>query len=81
MLIDTAYCFTTLVRGAVAYWRRLLSRLWNLMRPSHAERELAREISAHLRLLEDEFSTSGTSGMSPADAHIAAKRAFGELSR
>jgi len=51
-------------------WRRFLAFLW----PGRAERELAREIDAHLAQLQETFERRG---LSPADAHLAARRAFG----
>jgi len=54
--------------------RRTLAKLANLMSPRRAERDMAHEIDAHLRLLQDEFELQG---MSPEDARRAAKRAYG----
>jgi predicted permease len=54
--------------------RRVLSRFLALFRSSRAETELAREISAHLRLLEDGYLAQG---MSAEEARYAARRAFG----
>ena len=54
--------------------RRFLLRLLPLFRSDRAEHELAREIRAHLQLLEDQFAARG---MSAADARRAATRAFG----
>jgi putative ABC transport system permease protein len=54
--------------------RRLLARLFCLLQSNRAEADLAREIAAHLRLLEDQFIAQG---MSAADARYAARRAFG----
>ncbi len=53
---------------------RLFAKLKNLFGRSRAERELARELSAHLALLEDEFQRRG---MSVEEARLAARRAFG----
>ena len=58
----------------MARWRRILSRLRNLLCNSRTEQDLAREVASHLALLGDEFERRG---MSPADARIAAKRAYG----
>jgi predicted permease len=55
-------------------WRRFFLRLANVFRPVKAERELARELGSHLALLEDEFQRRG---MTPEDARLAARRAFG----
>lgn len=54
--------------------RRFFLRLANALRPGRAEPDLAREISSHLTLLEDEFQRRG---MSPEDARLAARRALG----
>ena len=54
--------------------RRFARRVATLFRLSRAEQELAREIQAHLQLLEDQFVERG---MSRHDARAAAKRAFG----
>src|SRR5688500_469535 len=54
--------------------RQFLLRLLSPFRNSQAERELTREVDSHLALLEDEFLAKG---MSPADAKLAARRAFG----
>ncbi len=54
--------------------RRLLRRLVTLFRPDRAESDLAREINAHLTLLEDQLVEKG---LPRAEARYAAKRAFG----
>jgi putative ABC transport system permease protein len=54
--------------------RRFIRRLVTLFRDGTAESELAREVAAHLQLLEDQFVGKG---MSSADAASAARRAFG----
>jgi predicted permease len=54
--------------------RRFFFRLASFFRSTRDEAELAREINAHLRLLEDKFLADG---MSPEDARYAARRAFG----
>jgi putative ABC transport system permease protein len=56
------------------HWRRFFAKLGSLLRRGRAERELDREIASHLALLEDEFQRRG---MSPADARLAALRAYG----
>src|SRR5580698_5933086 len=56
--------------------RRFFARLKNLLRPNQADRELDREVSAHLALLEDEFQRRG---MSMEDARFAARRAYGGI--
>src|SRR5919112_2223570 len=54
--------------------RRFLARLLTTIHLRRAETELAREINAHLQLLEDEHVAKG---MSREDARLAARRAFG----
>jgi macrolide transport system ATP-binding/permease protein len=54
--------------------RRVLSRFRNLFRNNRAEEELAREVASHLTLLADDFERRG---MSPEEAQLAAKRAYG----
>ena len=54
--------------------RRLAARILSLFRLNRAERELSREMDAHLQLLEDQYVARG---MSAADARYAARRAFG----
>jgi putative ABC transport system permease protein len=54
--------------------RRVALRLLSFFRSNRAETELAREIKAHLRLLEDGFIAEG---MSADEARYAARRAFG----
>ena len=54
--------------------RRFLRRLLATFRSGRAEADLAREVSAHLQLLEDQFVARG---FSAAEAHVAARRAFG----
>ena len=54
--------------------RRVLSKLRGLFRNDRAEEELAREIASHLVLLADDFQRRG---MSPEEARLAAKRAYG----
>lgn len=54
--------------------RRALLRLLTVFRSGRAEADLAREIHAHLALLEDRFVAQG---MTADEAHRAAKRAFG----
>jgi putative ABC transport system permease protein len=56
--------------------RRLLQRLWSFLRPGRAERELARELTAHLGQIEDGFLRQG---LSPDEARLAARRAFGGI--
>ena len=54
--------------------RRVLSRFSGLFRNNRAEEELAREVASHLALLADDFERRG---MSPEEALLAAKRAYG----
>lgn len=54
--------------------RRLGLRLFHALRPDRAESDLARQIAAHLVLLEDEYRQRG---MSPGEARMAARRTLG----
>src|SRR5689334_9336167 len=54
--------------------RRIFVKFYLLFANSKVEAELAREISAHLALLEDEYLRQG---MTPQDARRAAKLAYG----
>lgn len=54
--------------------RRLWLRLVHAFRPERAEADLAREVASHLALLEDEYRQRG---MSPEEAHTAARKAIG----
>ncbi len=54
--------------------RRCVLRLLTFLRPAKAERELDREVAAHLMLSEDEYQRRG---LSPDDARVAARRALG----
>ncbi|HZP06878.1 MAG TPA: ABC transporter permease [Terracidiphilus sp.] len=58
----------------MALLRRILIRFGNLFRKDRAEAELAREVEAHLVLIADDFERRG---MSPEEARVAAKRAYG----
>jgi predicted permease len=58
----------------MSVFRRAVLRLYNVLRPGRAERQLAKEIDAHLALLEEDFRRRG---LSPEDARAAARRAFG----
>jgi len=58
----------------MARMRRLFARLRSLFRNNQVEHELAREVAAHLTLLTDDFERRG---MSPDEARLAAKRAYG----
>ena len=54
--------------------RRFFAKVSSLLFRGHAERELAREVTAHLTLLQDEFERRG---LTPAEASLAARRAYG----
>jgi putative ABC transport system permease protein len=56
--------------------RRFLHRLLNALRPAAADDDLAREVTAHLALLEDEYRRRGMSG---EEATLAARRAMGSV--
>src|SRR5580658_7156162 len=56
--------------------RRFFARLKNVFRHGSAERELTREVDAHLAMLQDEFERRG---MKPADARFEARRAYGGI--
>ena len=56
--------------------RQFFARLANLLHPSRAERELAREVASHLTLLEDEYRRRG---FADADARIEARRVYGSV--
>src|SRR5271155_4572237 len=58
----------------MAHWRRIVAKLHNLLANKHAEDDLAREVASHLTLLADDFERRG---MSPEEARLAAKRAYG----
>ena len=58
--------------------RRFLHRLANLFRRRAAEREMAREIQAHLALLQEDFERQR---LAPAEAALAARRAYGGVER
>ena len=56
--------------------RRFLLRFARLFTNTRAEADLAREVAAHLTLLEDDYLRQG---MAPAEARLAAKRAYGNV--
>ena len=58
----------------MAHWRRIAARLRNLLAGNRTEEDLAREVAAHLTLLADDFERRG---MSPEQARLAARRAYG----
>ena len=53
--------------------RSFFMKLKNLLWRNRAEDELAREVDAHLNLIQDEFERKG---LTPEDARLAARRAF-----
>jgi len=58
----------------MALLRRFLLRLYSFLHPGRADRELTRELTSHLALLEDAF---GRQGLRPEEARLAARRASG----
>jgi predicted permease len=56
------------------YLRRIFLRFYLLFSSAKVEEDVAREIAAHMTLLEDEYLRRG---MSPEDARLAARRAYG----
>jgi predicted permease len=58
----------------MVFWKRPIAKAHNLFRRERTEQELAREIASHLTLLEDDFRRRG---MTPDEARLAARRAYG----
>src|SRR5580704_12435391 len=58
----------------MAHWRRIIGKLRSLLANRRAEDDLAREVASHLTLLADDFERRG---MSPEEARLAARRAYG----
>jgi predicted permease len=58
----------------MAHWRRMIAKLRNLFANKRAEEDLAREVASHLALLADDFERRG---LSPEEARLAARRAYG----
>lgn len=58
----------------MAHWRRIIAKLNSLLANERAEKDLAREVASHLTLLADDFERRG---MSPEEARLAARRAYG----
>jgi putative ABC transport system permease protein len=56
--------------------RRFFAKLANLFKRPRAESELAREINAHLTMLQDEFEARG---MPQEEAKLAARRSYGSV--
>ena len=54
--------------------RQFILRLINTFRPKTADDDLAREVAAHLALLEDEYRRRN---LTPNEARLAARRAMG----
>jgi hypothetical protein len=62
----------------MASLRRLLLRLYHVLRPGSGEAELERELGSHLTLLEDEYARRG---LAPEAARLAARRALGGVAQ
>jgi predicted permease len=62
----------------VIHLRRFFSRLFSFFRNTRVEEELTREIASHLALLEEDFRRRG---LSPEEARLAARRAYGGVER
>src|SRR5271168_5527317 len=58
----------------MTHWKRIIARFGSLLTNKRAEDDLAREVASHLTLLADDFERRG---MSPEEARLAAKRAYG----
>src|SRR5580698_2243098 len=58
----------------IVHLRRIVAKLRYLVGNKRAEEDLAREIASHLALLADDFERRG---MSPEEARLAARRAYG----
>jgi putative ABC transport system permease protein len=58
----------------MVHLRRIVAKLRNLLANKRAEEDLAREVASHLTLLVDDFLRRG---MSPEEARLAARRAYG----
>src|ERR1700756_4000737 len=58
----------------MARWRKIVAKFRDLLARKHAEEDLAREVESHLTLLADDFECRG---MSPEEAQLAARRAYG----
>ncbi len=56
--------------------RRMFHRFVRLFTNAEAEADLAREVTAHLTLLEDDYVQQV---MAPAEARLAARRAYGNM--
>jgi putative ABC transport system permease protein len=60
----------------MVHLRRVVAKLRNLVANKRAEEDLAREVASHLTLLADDFERRG---MSPEEARLAARRAYGSV--
>src|ERR1700729_816359 len=58
----------------MTHWRRSIARFRSLLANKRAEDDLAREVASHLTLLADDFERRG---LSPEEARLAARRAYG----
>jgi hypothetical protein len=58
----------------MVHLRRIVAKLRNLLAKKCAEEDLAREVESHLTLLADDFKRGA---MSPEEARLAARRAYG----
>jgi predicted permease len=58
----------------MAYFRRMVSKIRSRVANQQSEKELEREVASHLALLADDFERRG---LSPDEAQMAARRAFG----
>jgi putative ABC transport system permease protein len=56
--------------------KRFIARLVNVLRPGRADADLAREMTSHLTLVEEDFRRRG---VPPEEARAAARRALGSL--
>jgi len=60
----------------IARFRRIIARISKFLVREQAEEDLAREVASHLTLLADDFERRG---MSPEEARLAARSAFGPV--
>src|SRR5271168_4512464 len=60
----------------MTHWKRIIARFGSLLTNKRAEDDLAREVASHLTLLADDFERRG---MSPEEATLAARRAYGDV--
>src|ERR1700678_1165247 len=58
----------------MVHWRSIIAKFHSLFANRRAEENLAREVASHLTLLADDFERRG---MSPEEARLAARRAYG----